>query len=123
MRPLRQFLIKHFVLDYFGNWFGWKFNAPKASRIIYPLVVISGYFTVTNTDYPNPSFFLWILYVLLALSLWFGFPLFGAGYFSIWPAQWDELDDLQKYQYGKFKTLTEAQLEEWIKISKEIEKG
>jgi len=118
MKAIRKFLVKNFVLDYYGNWFGWKFNAPRASRIIYPLVVISGYFAVTNTDYPNPSFFLWILYGLLALSLWFGFPWFGAGYFSIWKPKWEELDDNQKIQYEHFHQLTDEQHEEWMKIPK-----
>lgn len=112
---MRKFLVKNFVLDYQGDWFGWKFNAPRASRIIYPLMVITGWFSVTNPDWPNPTLLVWFLYTLLAVALFFGFV-----YFRFYPAQWQELDAFQKYQYGIFKAaeLSKSQYKEWVEISK-----
>lgn len=114
---MRKLLVKHFVLDYMGNIFGWKFNAPRASRIIYPLMVIAGYFSVTNPNWPTPTHLVWMLYILLALALFFGFI-----YFRIWPAKWEELDEMQKFQYGKFKwdDMTSAQRIEWTAISNSL---
>lgn len=112
---MRKLLVKHFVLDYMCNLFGWRFNAPRASRIIMPLMIITGWFSVTNPNWPTPTLFVWILYVLLFLSLFFGFI-----YFRIYPAKWEELDDLQKYQYGIFNSLTGSQLTEWKIISERL---
>lgn len=117
MNTIRKILVKNFVLDYMGNIFGWRYNAPRASRIIFPLMVVTGWFSVTNPDWPTPTPFVWFLYGLLALALFFGFI-----YFRIWPAQWDELDDLQKFQYGKFKSdsLTPDQFREWTAIAERL---
>ena len=122
MKTIRKFLVKNFVLDYRGNIFGWKFGAVRASRIIYPLIVITGYISVTNPDWPTPTPLIWVLYGLCLFSIWCGFPLFGAGYFSIWPPVWEELDDFQKFQYGKFKSgeLTHEQLSEWTVIAENL---
>jgi hypothetical protein len=107
---MRKFLVKHFVLDYFFTVLGKQYNAPRASIIIYPLMALCGWFTATNYDYPTPSIGLWFLYALLSLSLFFGFI-----YFRIYPAKWDELDNLQKLQYGFFNKhkMTIGQLKEW----------
>lgn len=115
---MRKFLVKHFVLDYTAKIFGWQSNAPRASRIIYPLVVLSGFFSVTNPEWPNPTPLVWILYSLLTTSLFFGFV-----YFRFYPAKWEELDKFQKFQYGVFKQdeLSISQLKEWKRIVKELE--
>jgi hypothetical protein len=107
---MRKFLVKHFVLDYFFTVLGKRYNAPRASRVIYPLMLLCGWFTATNYDFPTPNIGLWILYILLVLSLFFGFV-----YFRIYPAKWDELDNLQKLQYGFFMKhkMTVGQLKEW----------
>lgn len=114
---MRKFLVKNFVLDYQGNYFGWRFNAPRASRVIYPLMVITGFFSVTNPDWPTPTPLVWVLYALLATALFFGFI-----YFRIYPAKWEELDHHQKFQYGIFKAneLTKEQYEEWLEISNDL---
>ena len=110
MKTIREFLVKHFVLDYQINLFGKTYNAPRASRIIYPLMVITGWFSVTNPDWPTPTSFIWVLYALLATALFFGFV-----YFRIHPVEWEELDELQKIQYGAFNSerLTNKQYKEW----------
>jgi hypothetical protein len=113
-KSIRQFLVKNFVLDYRTKLFGKYYNSPRASRIIYPLMVIAGYLTATNPNYPYPSFLGWVFNGLLALSLFFGFI-----YFRFYPAKWEELDDFQKLQYGffKFDELTPEQFKEYQEIS------
>ena len=119
MKEIRKFLVKHFVLDYTFMLFGRHYDAPRASRIIYPLMVITGYISVTNPDWPTPTVLIWALYFLLALALFFGFV-----YFRYYPVKWEELDDRQKFQYGMFPYayLTQKQYEEWLKISRVIQK-
>lgn len=116
---MRKFLVKHFVLDYTANIFGWQYNAPRASRIIFPLMVLSGWFSTTNPDWPTPTPLVWVLYSLLATSLFFGFV-----YFRFYPAKWEELDNFQKFQYGVFKQeeLSISQFEEWKRIAEELDK-
>lgn len=122
MKTIRKFLVRNYVLDYKGNFFGWKYNAPRASKILYPQMVITGYIVVTNINWPTPTLLIWILYGLLALSFWFGFPWFGLGYFSLFPPKWEELDDFQKFQYGHFKgdSLSSEQFQEWLKIAQKF---
>ena len=117
MKKIRQFLVRNFVLDYTFKLFGVQRNAPRASRIIYPLVVLSGWISVTNPDWPTPTPLIWALYSLLSISLYFGFV-----HFRYFPPQWEELDNFQKFQYGVFKStdLTKEQLEEWMEISEEL---
>jgi hypothetical protein len=115
---MRKFLVKHFALDYTTKIFGRHYNAPRASRIIFPLMVISGWFSTTNPDWPNPTPLVWFLYSLLATSLFFGFI-----YFRFYPAKWEELDNFQKFQYGVFKQeeLSLSQFEEWKQIFEELD--
>ena len=114
---MKKFLIKHFVLDYTIKILGWRSNAPRASRIIYPLVVLSGWISVTNPDCPTPTPLIWTLYSLLSISLYFGFI-----HFRYFPPQWEELDDFQKFQYGVFKStdLIKEELDEWMEISEKL---
>jgi hypothetical protein len=118
MKKIRKLLVRNFVLDYTVNLFGKRYNAPRASRIIYPLMAITGWFAVTNPDYPTPTFLVWVLYALLATSLFFGFV-----YFRFYPVKWEELDKFQKFQYGFFPyaNLTTLQYQEWITICSEMQ--
>tara|TARA_R110000868_G_scaffold82264_7_gene232347 strand:- start:2496 stop:2858 length:363 start_codon:yes stop_codon:yes gene_type:complete len=118
MKEIRKFLVKHFVLDYTVNLFGRHYNAPRASRIIYPLMVITGFISGTNPDWPTPTLLIWALYLLVALALFLGFV-----YFRFYPVKWEELDKFQKFQYGHFPyaNLTKTQYQEWLKIRKQIQ--
>lgn len=115
MKSLRNWLVKNFVLNYMFTIFGKTFNAPRASRIIFPLFFITGIFVARNPNWPTPTLFIWILYALCAIALFFGFV-----YFSFFPVKWEELDKSQKYQYGIFKSLNDDQQEEWLLIQKEL---
>lgn len=66
MKKIRNWLVRNFVLDYMFTIFGKTFNAPRASRIIFPLFVITGFFVATNPDWPTPTPLIWLLYLLCA---------------------------------------------------------
>jgi hypothetical protein len=111
---IRKFLVSNFVLDYWITVFGKRFNAPRASRIIFPLMAIAGYVHVTNE-----SILSWGLIGLVLASLYFGFL-----HFKFFPAKWEELDDVQKCQYGMVKSgkLTPEQFKEWTIIFEKLTK-
>jgi len=115
---MRKFLVKNFVLDYRANIFGKYYNAPRASRIIFPLFVITGLANAFNDNFPTPTPVIWVLYFLVALSLYFGFV-----YFRFNTVKFEELDDFQKLQYGYafFVNLTSEQRKEWNKLKKKYE--
>jgi hypothetical protein len=99
--------------------FGKTYNAPRASRIIYPVFVITGIANILNDNWPTPTLFVWFMYLLTATSLFFGFV-----YFRFFPAKWEELDEFQKFQYGMFPyaNLTKEQHKEWVKIYEKFNK-
>jgi hypothetical protein len=115
---MRKFLVKNFVLDYQINLFGTKYNAPRASRIIYPLFLITGLANGLNNNFPTPTPFIWFMYFVTALALFFGFV-----YFRYFPAKFSELDKRQKLQYGFFtlEGLTPKEIEEWWRIRNEFD--
>jgi hypothetical protein len=115
---MRKFLVKNFVLDYQIRLFGKCYNAPRASRIIFPLFVITGMANALNDNFPTPTTLIWVLYALTALALFFGFV-----YFSIKPVKFSELDNYQKLLYGfvAFERLTKKEIKEWEEIRKEYE--
>jgi hypothetical protein len=110
---MRKWLVKNFVLDYMITLFGETYNAPRASRIIFPIFIITGILVATNPNWPNPTILIWFMYFVTAISLFFGFI-----YFRLYPVKWEELDEFQKFQYGFFngETLSSEQFIEWIKI-------
>jgi hypothetical protein len=115
---MRKFLVRNFVLDYRIKLFGKCYNAPRASRIIFPLFVITGLANGLNDNFPTPTILIWFLYALTSLALFFGFV-----YFSIKPVKFSELDNYQKLLYGVVASerLTKAEIKEWEKIKKEYE--
>jgi hypothetical protein len=115
---MRKFLVKNFVLDYKIKLFGKCYNAPRASRIIFPLFVITGIANVLNDNFPTPTTLIWFLYVLTTLSLFFGFV-----YFHIYPVKFSELDKYQKLLFGfiVFERLSKKEIKEWQEIRKEYE--
>jgi hypothetical protein len=115
---MRKFLVKNFVLDYQIKLFKKCYNAPRASRIIFPLFVITGIANILNDNFPTPTILIWFLYALTALALFFGFV-----YFNIYPVKFSELDKYQKLLYGSvaLERLTKAEIEEFEKIIKDYE--
>ena len=116
---MRKWLVKNFVLSFSINLFGRTYNAPRASRIIFPLFILTGIANGLNDDWPTPTPLIWVLYSLVAIALFFGFT-----YFRLYPIKWEELDRYQKYQYGFIKPfeLSDKQYREWIYLSREYNK-
>ena len=116
---MRKWLVKNFALDYMVSIFGKTYNAPRASRIIYPAFVITGIANLLNDNWPTPTLFVWFMYLLTATSLFFGFV-----YFRFFPVKWEELDEFQKFQYGMspYINLTKEQYKEWSKIYRKYNK-
>lgn len=110
---MRKFLVRNFVLDYQIKLFGKLYNAPRASRIIFPLFVITGLANSFNENFPTPTPLIWVLYALSALSLFFGF-----FYFTLRPVKFEELDNYQKLQFGfvNFTKMRTKERKEWMKI-------
>lgn len=110
---MRKLIVKYFALDYNYNFFGNKMNGPRAGAVILPLFILTGLTSCFLTpDWPDPSFILWILYLLDVIALFLGFI-----YFHIKPIRWEELDESQKFQYGfSGKELTKEQRAEWLEI-------
>ena len=73
---MRKWLVKNFVLDYMISIFGKTYNAPRASRIIFPAFVITGIANILNDNWPTPTLFVWVMYLLTASALFFGFVYF-----------------------------------------------
>ncbi|MFY7938969.1 MAG: hypothetical protein ACOVOQ_16435 [Flavobacterium sp.] len=119
MSLFRKFLVRNFVLDYSLKLFGKIYQAPRASRIIFPVFVITGLLTATNENWPDPTLAVWIGYAATLIVLYFGFIHFHLSGNTV---KWDELDRFQKWQYGliKFDTLTSAQKDEWFEIVKSM---
>jgi VanZ family protein len=84
---IRKFLVKNFVLNY--KFLG--LNTPRASRITFPLMVITGAFWI------KPNVFSYFFLLLLAISLLIEFV-----YFRFCPAKYEELDEEQIEQYNIF---------------------
>lgn len=115
---MRKFLVKNFALDYRVKLFGRQYGAPRASRIIFPVFVATGIANCYNDNYPTPTALIWFLYALTVLVLFFGFV-----YFRFRPIKFNELDDLQKLQYGYYplSKMTAEERKEWLKIKKRYE--
>lgn len=95
---MRKLIVRHFALDCWVQIGNRTFNFTRASRVIFPLFILSGLASIYES-------YQLIAYSLTALSLFFGFayfPIFGG-------VKYDELNDVQKFQYQLKKPLTEAQ--------------
>lgn len=116
MKRLRKILIDNFVLSYSFKIFGKEFFYPRASRIIYPLMALSGYIHSVNESPLS-----WSLIGVTLIAIYFGFIHFA----YIAPVKWDELDDEQKILYGQIKSdkLTPQQFIEWLYLIKMKQDG
>ena len=110
---MRKLIIKLFVGDYISNIFGTPINYVRASIPIWNSFLLMAYCLMDN-DYPNIASIDDILsLILVGIVIFFGFI-----YFNFYPAKWSELDDLQKWQMGKFNITSGIKInyeeyEEW----------
>lgn len=111
---MRKFIVRNFALGYYVKMFGKVWGAPRASRIIFPLMVITGVLNLYNESYPTPNLYVTVSLVLTALALFFGF-----FYFRWFPVRYSELDFSQKIQFGQLKPdeLSAEEFVEWVYLS------
>lgn len=94
---MRKLIVQQFALDAWIRVFGRVYNFPRASRIIFPLFVLAGIAEIYET-------FEAVTLILCAISVFFGFV-----YFRFYPVKFDELNDVQKYQYSLRIPLSEKE--------------
>lgn len=119
---VRKILVKHFALGTWVVFGGVKFHFLRAARVLFPATVFTGLIVTgdpSNWDWYWYSYVTFAIYIIL---LWIGGGWFPFSYFRIWPAQMEEMDVEQQFDYlraidmghvknpetGKFE-LTEAQ--------------
>lgn len=96
---IRKWIVRNFVL---GTWVKIgkvKFHTLRAPRVIVPIFVVTGLTIITDPNYPAIQWFDIVLLTILLTSLWIGFNFSKLSYFSLWPANIDEMDDEQKHDY------------------------
>lgn len=93
---IRKWIVKNFVLGTFVTVFGRTLHTLRAPRVIFPLFALTG--IVMSADWAI-QWYDAILLGLIALSFWIGFPMFKWSYFRLFPIEYDELDDMQKYDW------------------------
>lgn len=109
---MRKLIIKHFALDYIAIIFGQRTNWVRAANIIFPLFCINGVYSIKTETYPLETTIGIILLALLVIALFFGFV-----YFKLYPVKWEELDRMQKWQYGH--AASTGELSPAVKLSRE----
>jgi hypothetical protein len=96
---MRKFIIKYYSGHYTCNIFKIKITALKCTRIMFPYFVIMGIIScIPPTDILN-----WydiLLLIGFIFQVWLTFPLFGIGYFELYPTKWEEMDDYNKFLFG-----------------------
>ena len=94
---MRKLLVKLFVGDTMVILFGKAFNYARPANVVVPSILLMAYLLM-DADYPTISGndFIGIGLVLLVM-------FFSLIYFRINPPKWEEMDDDQKWQYGKHK--------------------
>ena len=95
---MRKQIIKFFALDYTVFMFGRRITWTRSANVIFPLVLLSGYLTMSDSllNYCLIP----IAYCLLAIALFFGFI-----YFRIKPlkqADYDYFDEVQQYVWNAY---------------------
>ncbi len=92
---MRKLIIKYLVLSYRVRLFGIGGAYPRAANVVFPIMLLLGYFLINNPNYPMPDFWTGI-----GLALTFFVWLLIIGYLRLHPARWHELDREQKWYKG-----------------------
>ena len=105
-----------------GNWG----NQYRGGIYLYLALTLIGILSILGI---NSIIILLLSAIWLIFTLYFTFPLGGYGYFEKYPVQWEEMDELQKWQYGLFVRsgdstvylkLTQEQYNEWEELNKKF---
>lgn len=121
---MKKLITRFFALNYIAKAFGRTFIFARAANIIFPLFCIAGMMTAVQGDYLTNSFLGIVVLSLLSIAVFFGFFFWKQS-----PVKWEDLDDNQKWQYGRLaieqdpsitKGITPDQKEEWAKLDEEF---
>lgn len=113
----RIFIVRQLALSYRKKIFGRYYNTLRAVRWFMPTMLVNivvGIINYMNGDFSNPGFYTWNVYGLSLIVAYFVFINF-----RFFPVKWEELDNYQKFMYGKYNhsKLTDSQREEFYKLS------
>ncbi|MDO4230231.1 MAG: hypothetical protein Q4C98_10480 [Capnocytophaga sp.] len=92
---MRKHIIRFFSLDYVVFMFGRQISWTRSANVIFPLIILSGMFSMISSDEKVFEILKFILYGMLILSVFFGFI-----YFRIKPlkqADYDYFDEVQRF--------------------------
>lgn len=107
---MRKFIVRNYALGHKvrGLWI------PRSMKLVLSYFLVGG--LIIAADPKNIlQWFDWLIIVGFLVQLYLAgiFPVFS--YFGHFPVEWEELDEEQKFLYGKanIRNLTEAQYKEW----------
>ncbi len=115
---MRQIIVKHFALYHDVMIRGKKISFLRASIPVWNSLLLM-ILVVLKTDYPVFDWVDWLATIPFIVSVFFGFV-----YFKFKPIKWNELDDEQKWQYGKINPIRTNSFKglEWHRIDKKFKK-
>ena len=93
---MRKFIIN----NYFGEGTIGKFSFTKGAPLNFIQVAVTG----VVVEFLGLPQFITIPFLIISLAwlLYVGMDFMGKGYFSTFPVTWDELNDKQKWYWGKY---------------------
>ena len=118
---MRKFIIN----NYFGEGKIKEFTYSKGAPLNMFQVLITG--LIVNLSLIPQYISIPFLIVSLAWLLYVGMDFMGKGYFSTFPVTWDELNDKQRWYWGRYYTIfpnmkkpstLEANWKTWEKLNK-----
>ena len=112
---MRKFIINNFAGIYVGHIFGKRFTALKATRIIYPYILVWGICKTFQQLQWGITFFVWwdILFTIpLLFMIWFSFSWFGLSYFELYPLKYEEMDETNSTEQQRESALEEKEFKE-----------
>jgi hypothetical protein len=127
---MRSFLLKYTFGRYWWKfWFQTHYNYTQRG----PFWYYNGYLLLGLIFLASGGTWDWVLFIpaliWTAVVLYMGFPLFGFSYYERHPAKWHELDEEQKWYYGRVATMnvlskklefTSSMMTEWISINQRM---
>jgi hypothetical protein len=111
--------IRKFIVDNFAGYRISIFGTPvvNATKIIFPFFVIMGVLYIIWPTWIVATIFL----VGVVTIIWIAFPFFKYSYFNLFPVEWDEMKDYDKYLYVRSfpEKITPEQMEYYITYLKD----
>lgn len=110
---IRKFIVRQMALSYRVKIFGHTIVALRITRLYNALFFVVAVLAVNGWMHGIVAGLCASVLILLS---WIGFSWWGVGYFELWPVQWWELSDFQKFIYARHYKLTPEQFTELQQI-------